>query len=286
MEPSKHSVLLISALCFSTVPVSASSQQPVKAPLKSAHTASEPRPGTTSDHESDPPAPAEATARRNRRRTHQPGQLAVPGFTLFAPRAYWKKFKTGVPKLEVGRWARYRIVDDSHDYGHLRIAVVREQAYKAVEVRHDQPTGDRSYVKTVLSGGLDTLRNIVAVQVKAPGIPAMTLPVGSSDAPMDIQTTTSQRALARARVRYLGQKRIETPAGVFETWHYRVAFPKEAGGTVSQLWLDSSGKVPLFRIVRMIADGKRIELTKVGDDALSELPPIDATDLPPVQHSH
>lgn len=208
------------------------------------------------------------------------GKVAIPGFSLFAPPSYWRRFKTGVPKLEVGRWARYHITDSSHDYGYLRFAVVREGDYKAVEVRHEPPTGDRSFVKTVLDGGLASLRNIVALQVKAPGLPPLTLPVGEKGAKLDPKTTREQEALAHAKVRYLGEKVITTEAGRFDTWHYRVETRGERK-LVTELWLSKTEAVPLFRIVRSRVGDKTIELESVGEHALSELPPIDLSERPP-----
>lgn len=215
------------------------------------------------------------------------GPQTLQGFGLFGTADYWKQFKTGAPVFETGRWVRYGTEHPELNLGTVTVSVcpqkgLTEGKRRILEMKFVDATRDQSYLKMLFQGQPGDPKNVHALMMKAPGIPPIPLPVGAP--PMAHKMglkPMSLEAPGKAKVEYLGKEKVTVPAGTFQTWRYRVtAVGPDGEKQVMVLWLDATGKVPLYHLVQAKGDqGGLLMLQEMGEDARSDLPPFRPEDL-------
>ncbi|MDF1562505.1 MAG: hypothetical protein P1V51_05655 [Deltaproteobacteria bacterium] len=208
-------------------------------------------------------------------------KLDLGNVGLFLPDAQWKKLKTGMPKMKVGGWAEYEITHPQFNLGSMRLSVVPQDglpgpSWRILEILSIDGTGDKTYVKIAFQKASSDLRNARGMIMKPAGMPPLVLPIGNDpeqkfqDA-FSINVEVSDTHLPK--VKYLGKKTIEVPAGKFETWHYRFDGKRPDGKAYSsEIWFDVVGIVPVLRVVRATEQDTVMELKAKGEGAKSDLP--------------
>ena len=215
---------------------------------------------------------------------HQPSPLALPGpasVDLFGPSSFWEPLG-GPPILREGAWVEYELREPHRNPSQVRISVVPEAdlpspQHRVLELRSIEPTGDRNYVKMLLSVSSDQKQSIEAVQVKQANLPPLTLPMAGPSAPKEMRIADAQPETATTSIRELGTRTVETPAGSFECRCVSMRVPSESedGEDEMEVCLDSSGRVPLWRFVSTQSDARgEAVLLGFGNDARADMPPI------------
>ena len=90
-------------------------------------------------------------------------------------------------------------------------------------------------------------------------------------------TTTSE--IMPHSVTFISNETVTTPAGKFETWHYRLkGTDLDHKPYVSDMWFDVKKTVPVLHLVQVVANDTKLSLEAFGDGAKSDLPPFAAAE--------
>jgi hypothetical protein len=206
-----------------------------------------------------------------------PAAPEMPAFELFGPGDLWTRLGRE-PSLDVGRWLEYRISSPEQNDSTVRISVVPQgdlptSLHRVVEVRILEPTGDRNYVKMLLTGIVGGTRRLAAMQVKQASLPLLDLPVGGGADDTDRIVEPTLEGASEMRVEEVGIVPVETPLGTFRCRHVQV-FEGDAETPGLEVWIDVEDRVPLWGIVKSSQAGRVSLLTAHGEGARSDLPPI------------
>ena len=209
----------------------------------------------------------------------------LPDMGLLMPDAVWKKLKTGIPKFEPGRWVRYRVTHPELNLGTLEFKIVpqkslRNPAMRILEIKATDATGDTNYVKLLYSRSSTDPSNLRGVAFKLAHIAPMVLPLDSGVAEgMGFAVETEIGEQGHAKVTFKGTETVTVPAGIYKTWHYDLLLMNTEGKPYhSSMWFDTSGAVPVFRLVKARTDETVLELVAQGAGAKSDLPPFPAAE--------
>lgn len=201
----------------------------------------------------------------------------LPAFEIFGPGDLWTRLGRQ-PSLDVGIWIEYTIESDEMAPRRVRFSVVPQRdvptpEHRVIEARADEPTGDRNYIKMLLTGIRDGARRLEAIQIKQDHTPVLTLPVGGEGA---ARVSADVSPGSNLKVENLGEVEVETPAGRFRCRRVRVSGQMEGETQLPDLylWIDVEDRVPMWGIVKARQGEEKSILQGFGDGARSDLPPI------------
>ena len=213
-------------------------------------------------------------------------------FSLYLPPGVWKKLGV-TPHLTPGTWVSYQEAWPNANPSHMRVSVIppfpaRHDHRHILEFETTRPTGQRTWLKLLVTGNLDHPGDIERVMVAATGLPAMEVPILAGKVPgAKLKIKLGKRGSRFPRtdkvvVRTVGVEDVTVPAGTFHARHLKVY--RQQGKhqvLVADLWL-APKVVPLWGMVRSVsADGRRLELEAKGTNARTDLPPFK-----PKKHPH
>jgi len=220
----------------------------------------------------------------------------APAMGLFLPRAVWRGLGFR-PRLVNGNWVEYRVLKPHHSPSTLRMSVVPQDGLPkktdhVFEIRLTNPTGNRQWLKFLLSGSLDDPNNIQRIMVAQTGIPPIELPIHGFSSMRRVVTEDKTTGRHGPRAWVFDQRRTETikvPAGTFLTHHVRIRHRNGAGKLeyLAEVWV-APKKVPVWGVVKSIDEkGSLFELTKVArTGATTDLPDFQTFDRPKKHEKH